>query len=58
MGNYKTVGSLSGVALNQCIWPSINNEGRTTRQRIDGDTVLSISLENDSFWNMLVSYQE
>ena len=28
----KTVGSFSGVALNQFIWPSINNRVSATRQ--------------------------
>lgn len=35
------------MALNHFIWPSINNIVSIIRQRVDGDTVLNISLEND-----------
>lgn len=43
----KTVGHISGVALNQFIWPSINNKVGTSRQRVDEDTASTVSLEND-----------
>lgn len=53
----KTVGSFSGVAFHRFIWPSINNQVSTLRRTADGDTVFTISPENDiPSGVLLVSY--
>lgn len=46
-GNFKRLKTLSGMALNQFIWPSINNKVSTPRLGVDGDTVSAFSAEND-----------